>query len=125
MSWAPYTMDSLIDNWGKSYEVCLTANEGTINDLGIYEEPEQEWTDDFGVLAVMTNNMLMPAEIGVYTSQDMYCITRSNYQIGVWIRDGTKLYKVHERADFSFFDQTNLFVYKIKRHDGRLDNSDD
>lgn len=124
MSWALFTLDSLVDEWGKPYKVKTEVNEGEHNSLGIYKEPNESWKDDFGIIATMTNNMLMPAELGAYTSQDMYCITRSNYQVGTWIKDGSKFYKVHERADFSFFDETNLLVYKVKLDEGRLDNSD-
>ena len=124
MSWAQFTLDSLIDGWGKLYYVKKEVNKGSHDTLGIYQPPNEEWTEDFGVIAAMTKNMLMPAEVGVYTSEDMYCITRSNYQIGILIKDGERIYKVHERADFSHFDDTDLFVYKIKLNEGRLDNSD-
>jgi len=125
MSWAQFTLDSLIDDWGKTYEVSKNTNEGEHDTLGIYKPPEEAWEEDFGIIATMVNNVLMPSEAGVYTSQDMYCITRSNYQNGIWVKDGSKKYKIHERASFSFFDQTDLFVYKIKLDEGRLDNSDD
>ena len=124
MSWAPFTLDTLVDDWGREYKVSKTTNEGDHNSLGIYEPPDNVWGKDFGVIATMTNNVLMPVEFGSYTSQDMYCVTRSNYQVGIWIKDGKRKYKVHERAEFSWFDQTDLFIYKIKLNDGRLDKSD-
>ena len=125
MPWASFTLDTLIENWGKTYKVSKNTNEGEHDALGIYAPPDDEWEDDFGVLAVMTNKMLVPADLGVYTSQDLYCITRSEYELGIWIKDGSRKFKVHERASYSFFDQTDLLVYKIKLDGGRLDALDD
>ena len=125
MSWAEFTLDTLIDDWGKWYLVSKESNKGDYGALGIYKEPEEKWNKDFGIIATMINKVLMPVEFGGYTQQDYYCITRSNYQVGNWIKDGKLLYKIHERADYSYFDQTDLLVYKIKLDNGRLDNSDD
>lgn len=122
MAWALFTLDSLIDNWGKFYQSSKTANGGDFDDAGVYQKPEDSWGNDFGVLAPMTNELFGPIDFGVYTTQDMYCITRSNYQIGHYVKDGTKIYKVHEEMDVSNFDETDLRVYKVKKQ-GRLDKS--
>ena len=124
MAWALFTLDSLVDNWGKNYMVCTNTNAGDFDDTGDYKPPSNDWKTDFGVIAPMSVELFGPMDMGTYTAQDMYCITRSKYQIGNMIKDGSKVYKVHENMDFSDFDDTGLNAYKIKRQ-GRLDKSDE
>lgn len=121
--WAQFTLDSLVDTLGKHYLISKVSNDGYYDAVGIYQKPEEVWEEDYGVLAYMTNSMLMAAEPGTYTAQDMYCITRTNYEIGWWINDNGIKYKVHERADVTPYNQTNLYTYKVKR-EGRQDTSD-
>ena len=124
MSWALFTLDTLVDDWGRECQVCKGTNKGEHDSLGVYNPPSDLWTISFGVIATMTSNVLMPAELGAYASQDMYFVTRENCQVGIWVKDGDRVYKIHERAAFSWFDQTDLFIYKMKLDDGRLDKSD-
>lgn len=122
MAWAKYTLDTLIENWGRETQIALNANEGFYDDAGMYNEPDLEWIEDFGILVLMSNNVLMPAELGVYTSQDMYYITRTDMQIGNHVKYANDIYMIHQKADFAYFDQTELYTYIVKVP-GRMDNS--
>lgn len=125
--WAPFTVDTLVDitSWGRNYLVLKNTNEGTRNNLGIYIAPQQagNWESDYGVIAVMSNNTLVPNSAGAHTSEDMYCITRSSYELGNLIKDENLVYKVHEEFNVTPYELTHLHVYKIKQ-EGRMDRPD-
>lgn len=125
--WAPFTLDTLVDitSWGRTYEVLLNTNEGDYDDLGIYQRPTdvEQWVSDYGIIAVMNNKTFVPAQAGAYTGEDMYCITRSAYEIGNLIKDENNIYKVHEEFNASPYDLTHLHTYKIK-HQGRMEHKD-
>lgn len=123
MAWAQFTLDTLIDNWGKYYDVCINTNEGEFDGVGIYHPPSEEWSTTFGILAVMVNEVYVPVDPMAYTAQDMYLISRDNYEVGIYVRDMDRHYKIHERSDYTPFDQTPLYVYKVKA-ERRLDTSD-
>lgn len=124
--WSPFTLDSLIENWGMVYEVSTNTIEGDFDDFGEYQKPENDFESKYGIICIKLNNTFVPDNDTLgYTMQDKYCITRDKYDIGNYIRvNGSVIYRIHEEGDYSYFDQTNLNIYIMKRV-GRLDEQDD
>ena len=126
MVFASFSLSDLVLSWGKTYQVSDSLREAYLDDVGVYVEPAPFWREDFGVLAPLTNEMLSRTiasiDSGVYTQEDLFCATESNYKIGTLISDNLRTYKVMERTDHSSFSDTNIFVYKLK-YQGNMENS--
>lgn len=120
---AEFTVDTLIDDYGKDYEVLGNTNDGAHNKAGIYKPPAPVWQPGFGAIVDLTSKDFRSDTEGAYTSQDRKCFTRDNYEIGNQIRtsDGEE-YTVSARNNYSEFDQTDVFAYTLKRK-GTLANS--
>ena len=125
MVFAKFTLGSLIIDWGKPFLAADPMREGYYDDVGVFIEPAPVWRQGFGVLSTMINEMLVPtADGGVYTQEDLFCATRSNYKIGTLIKDNLRTYTITERIDHSPYSQEDLFIYKL-RYEGSMENSDE
>lgn len=124
MPFAEFSIDSLIDDYGRINYYKIDKNKGTFDNAGVYIPPLEEWTEGFGIVVNLSAQDFQLDTEGAYTVQDKNYYTRDNLEVGVIVKDFEGIYYVvHSRFDVSPYDQTPVRAYKLKRRGDLLGSS--